>query len=54
MLIALAYIGLVCLVMPLYPGFILTLLLLAATGASVAMIKVSVFATIGIITNDKK
>ena len=54
MLIALAFVGLVCLLMPLYPGFIMTKLLFAATGASFAMIKVSVFATIGIITNDKK
>jgi len=32
----------------------MTKLLFAATGASFAMIKVSVFATIGIITTDKK
>ena len=51
MLIALA---LVALLMPVFPGFIMTKLLFAATGASFAMIKVSVFATIGIITNDKK
>ena len=54
MLIALGFIGLVCLIMPLFPGFIMTKLLFAATGASFAMIKVSVFATIGIITTDKK
>jgi len=54
MLIALAFVGLVALLMPVFPGFIMTKLLFAATGASFAMIKVSVFATIGIITNDKK
>lgn len=54
MLLALSFIGLVCLLMPVFPGFIMTKLLFAATGASFAMIKVSVYATIGIITNDKK
>ena len=54
MLIALGFIGLVCLLMPVFPGFIMTKLLFAATGASFAMIKVSVFATIGIITKGKK
>lgn len=54
MLISLGFISVVCLIMPLYPGFLMTKLLFAATGASFAMIKVSVFATIGIITTDKK
>lgn len=54
MLIALAFVGLVALLMPVFPSFIMTKLLFAATGASFAMIKVSVFATIGIITTDKK
>jgi fucose permease len=54
MLIALAFVGFVALLMPAFPGFLMTKLLFAATGASFAMIKVSVFATIGIITNDKK
>jgi fucose permease len=54
MLIALAFVGTVALLMPVFPGFLMTKLLFAATGASFAMIKVSVFATIGIITNDKK
>jgi len=54
MLIALAFVGTVALLMPVFPSFIMTKLLFAATGASFAMIKVSVFATIGIITNDKK
>ena len=54
MLIALAFVGIVALLMPVFPSFIMTKLLFAATGASFAMIKVSVFATIGIITTDKK
>ena len=54
MLIALAFVGCVALLMPVFPGFMMTKLLFAATGASFAMIKVSVFATIGIITKDKK
>ena len=54
MLFALGFIGLVCLIMPSFPGFMMTKLLFAATGASFAMIKISVFATIGIITKDKK
>lgn len=54
MLIALGFVGMVCLLMPVFPSFIMTKLLFAATGASFAMIKVSVFATIGIITHDKK
>ena len=54
MLIALALVGLFCLLMPVLPGFLMTKLLFAATGVSFAMIKVSVFATIGIITKDKK
>jgi fucose permease len=54
MLFALAFVGIAALLMPVFPSFIMTKLLFAATGASFAMIKVSVFATIGIITNDKK
>jgi fucose permease len=54
MLLALALVGLGCLLMPILPGFLTTKLLFAITGASFAMIKVSVFATIGIITKDDK
>jgi MFS transporter, FHS family, glucose/mannose:H+ symporter len=54
MLIALAFIGGVSLLMPVFPGFLMTKLLFAAAGASFAMIKVSVFATIGIITKNEK
>ncbi len=54
MLIGLAFIGGVCLFMPVMPSFWMTKLLFAATGISFALIKVSAFATLGIITKDKK
>jgi len=53
MLIALATVILACLLMPQVPAFWTTKLLFAATGAGFALIKVSVFATIGLITNDE-
>ena len=52
MLVALAIVTVACLLMPQVPAFWTTKLLFAATGASFALIKVSVFATIGLITND--
>lgn len=52
MLFALALVMLACLLMPQVPAFWTTKLLFAATGASFALIKVSVFATIGLVTND--
>ncbi|MFM9836853.1 MAG: MFS transporter [Cyclobacteriaceae bacterium] len=54
MLIALALVGLACLAMPSLGGFAMTKVLFAATGTSFALIKVSVYATIGIVTKDKK
>src|SRR5258708_17192234 len=54
MLIALGFIASVCLLMPSLPSFAMTKVLFAATGTCFALIKVSVYATIGIITNDKK
>jgi len=54
MLIALALVGGACLLMPTLGGFAMTKVLFAATGTSFALIKVSVYATIGIVTNDKK
>lgn len=53
MLIALAIVMLACVLMPQVPAFWTTKLLFAATGAGFALIKVSVFATIGLITNDQ-
>lgn len=54
MLIALGFIALVCLAMPSLPGFWMTKVLFAATGTSFALIKVSVYATIGLVTDNKK
>lgn len=54
MLLALGFIALVCLAMPSLPGFWMTKVLFAATGTSFALIKVSVYATIGLVTDNKK
>ncbi|MBL7858508.1 MAG: MFS transporter [Cyclobacteriaceae bacterium] len=54
MLIALGIISLACLVMPSLNSFWMTKFLFAATGTCFALIKVSVYATIGIITTNKK
>ena len=53
MLMALAVVTFACLLMPQVPAFWTTKLLFAATGASFALIKVSVFATIGLLTEDR-
>lgn len=54
MLIALGFIATVCLFMPSLGSFTMTKVLFAATGTCFALIKVSVYATIGIVTSDKK
>jgi len=54
MLIALAIVTVACLIMPNIGGFAMTKVLFAATGVSFALIKVSVYATIGLVTNNKK
>jgi fucose permease len=54
MIFALGFIALVCLLMPFLPTFWMTKLLFAATGMCFALIKVSVFATIGLITDNEK
>lgn len=54
MLIALGLVGSACLFMPSMGSFMMTKVLFAITGTSFALIKVSVYATIGIVTNDKK
>ena len=54
MLIALAVVTAMCLIMPNVPGFIMTKLLFASVGFGFALIKVSVFATIGLVTKDEK
>ena len=54
MLGALAFIGIVCLGMPQLPAFWMSKLLFAATGVCFALVKVSVFATLGLVTRDQK
>lgn len=54
MLLALALVIIACLLMPVISGFAMTKVLFAVTGVSFALIKVSVYATIGLVTSDKK
>jgi MFS transporter, FHS family, glucose/mannose:H+ symporter len=54
MLIGLALVSVMCLIMPSVPGFLMTKLLFASVGISFALIKVSVFATLGLVTSSKK
>ena len=54
MLIALAFIGVTCLAMPQLPGFLMTKLLFAVTGVGFALMKVSCYATLGLVTEDTK
>lgn len=53
MLIALGIVSITCLMMPFLNQFWMTKLLFASIGTSFALIKVSVYATIGLITRDK-
>lgn len=54
MLLALGFIGLVSLVMPHVPTFWMTKLIFAATGVGFALVKVSTYATLGLVTDDSK
>ncbi len=54
MLAALGFIGIVCLSMPQLPVFWMTKLLFAATGVGFALVKVSCYATLGLVTKDSK
>ena len=54
MLTALALVTLMCLVMPSTHSFLMTKLLFATVGVSFALIKVTVFATLGLVTSSKK
>jgi len=54
MLIALGLVSIMCLIIPSVPSFLMTKLLFATVGVSFALIKVSVFATLGLVTRDKK
>lgn len=54
MLIALGFITLMCLTMPQLPAFWMAKAMFTSIGVSFALIKVSVFATLGLITDSRK
>lgn len=54
MLIALAFIAAVALMMPQLPTFWMAKAMFAATGVGFALVKVSVFATLGLVTSSQK
>lgn len=54
MLIALGFITVVCFAMPFTASFLTTKLLFAAVGSSFALIKMSVYSTIGLVTKNEK
>lgn len=54
MLIALALVTIMCLIIPSISTFWMTKVLFATIGVSFALIKVSVFSTLGLVTKDKK
>ncbi|GAC1531870.1 MAG: MFS transporter [Sediminibacterium sp.] len=54
MLVSLGFISLVCFVMPFTASFLMTKLLFAAVGSCFALIKMSVYSTIGLVTSNEK
>jgi MFS transporter, FHS family, glucose/mannose:H+ symporter len=54
MLIGLGLVAVICLFMPLHPGFGMTKLLFATVGVSFALIKVSVYSALSLVTKDEK
>ena len=54
MLIALGFISIVCFIMPFTASFLTTKILFAAVGSSFALIKMSVYSTIGLVTKNEK
>ncbi|OFX06219.1 MAG: MFS transporter [Alphaproteobacteria bacterium RIFCSPHIGHO2_12_FULL_63_12] len=54
MTLAVAAVAAACLAMALIPAFLTTKLLFLTVGASFALVKVSVYSTIGLLTNDAK
>ncbi len=54
MLVALALVTVMCLIIPSVSTFWMTKILFATIGVSFALIKVSVFSTLGLVTKDKK
>lgn len=54
MMLALALVAAACMAMPLLNAFWMTKLMLATTGAAFALVKVSVYSSIGLLTDDRK
>lgn len=54
MLIALAIVTGACVAMPLLPGFLMTKILFLCVGVAFALVKVSVYSTLGLISADRK
>lgn len=54
MLASLAFIGVVALMMPQLPAFWMAKLMFAATGVGFALVKISAFGTLGLVTRDEK
>ena len=54
MLIALGFVAVVCFIMPFTASFLTTKLLFAAVGSGFALIKMSVYSTIGLVTKNEK
>lgn len=54
MIVAMAVVTCACLTMPLVPSFLMTKLLFLSVGASFALIKVSVYASVGLVSDDSK
>jgi MFS transporter, FHS family, glucose/mannose:H+ symporter len=54
MLLALGFVAMACFIMPSVPAFWTTKLLFAAVGIGFALIKMSVYSTIGLVTKDEK
>ncbi len=54
MLVGLALVSACCLFMPLFPAFWMTKVLFAITGVSFALIKVSVYSCVGLVSHNKK
>ncbi|MDF2178492.1 MFS transporter [Aliiglaciecola sp. CAU 1673] len=44
----------VCLLMPLFPGFLMTKMLFLVVGSAFGLVKVSLYSTVGLITDDKQ
>ncbi|MGJ7903256.1 MFS transporter [Lysobacter sp. 1R34A] len=54
MMLGLGFVGAACLLMPLLASFWMTKLLFVATGVSFALVKVSVYSSIGLLTENKQ